>query len=161
MRASRLVVATVVLIVLVACGGAPATAADLESLAFHPGDLPAEIQRGQAEHEAPGIYETLGVPPAREVVFQDFDSSAAASGNVIVSLYDSTAERDDAYMRIVAERNEGSPSIDGLGDKSAGQGGCIVFTRCSAVVRIVLPTQPGAAATYAKRLDKRLQQNVC
>ncbi len=157
-----MVVAMVVGLVLVGCGGPP-TAADLETVILQDGDLPATIQRGQARHEIPNVYNVIGVPKADVTLYQDLDggSRPQTAGNVVVSLYNAADMRDDAYSRVAGEFASANIPIEGLVDKSASDCTTVVFTRCNALVRIVLPTEPGAAATYAKRLDKRLQQKVC
>lgn len=158
----RVLVVFLCLFVLAGCGGAPA-APDLEALILQSGDLPAAIQRGQANHETPSVYTSLGVPEADVVVYQDFDggSNSAIAGNVTISVYSNHEQRDDAYNRIVAEFIPLNSAVEGLGEKSAVNLGRVAFTRCNALVRIVLPTEPGSAQTYAKRLDSRLQEKVC
>ncbi len=147
-------------LVLAGCGGPP-TAADLEAVAFQTGDLPTAITKDEVFQAAPGVYDSLAVPKAKQAMALDFKARGEDIGNTIITIHESTVDRNDAYDRIVGEFIPTAAPVEGLGETSAALGGRVAFTRCNALVRIILLESIGSIAAYAKRIDRRLQETVC
>lgn len=185
-------------LVLTACGSAPAAAVptsppveptaaptaisladvDLEPLLITSGDLPADLTGGQIRDVAPKMFD--GIPKAVQLREQRFARGGDAAGGVVVFLYENAGDRDAGYARVLDGMGETTP-VDGLGDQSAQAAADaaalragiaysdVLFRRCAALVHIRVGspdvTSPDevviTAATYAKRLDKRLQSVVC
>lgn len=145
-----------------------------------PGDLPAELSGGLIGESAPAIFRDI--PKSDVQVFQQIVSGDRRMGGVGVFLYRQPATRDSAY-RVLA-KGIGSigkrPNLEvweapvGLGRKgligvvipaspAVKVSSTLLFTRCAAVVHIVLGNDPDASAAvaFAKRLDQRLAATVC
>ncbi len=151
---------------------------DLEPLLIQSGDLPAGLTGAQVLDTPPPAYETLKVPKADKLIFQRLQRNGQPAGYIVVTVYESTAARDDAYTRVTddvrkaAEHGGGKPQET----NDAGEHAVIVkeapplsgaktmFVRCRAVADILMTgdlVDEAAVLAYARRLDKRLQQAVC
>lgn len=155
---------------------------DAESLRplVQAGDLPSELSGGLVGESAAPIFRNI--PKTDVQVFQQIVSGDRRMGGVGVFLYRQPAIRDSAY-RVLA-KGIGSigkrPNLEvweapvGLGRKgligvvipaspAVKASSTLLFTRCAAVVHIVLGNDPDASAAvaFAKRIDQRLAATAC
>lgn len=151
----------------------PITGADIESLLFQPGDLPAEYSLGQYKMDAPEGWPSPDIFRGADFPYDCCDGLLA--GHVSVGVFPGPVEVT-AFAEV--EELSGEP-VDGLGDTSifndelidffAGVYGWLVYdvdvawTRCNYFVHVLTQTETrsGVAITYARRLDERLAKLLC
>jgi hypothetical protein len=145
---------------------------DLDTILLLPGDLPPACVGGQIRSAVPRQFGDL--PAADSVVTQDlYDGDYKAEPGVMILLYESSSDLDEAYEGVctseelsqqvadVGERAMASESYNTLFNVGSAT---LVFVRCHALVYLDLfsPTaDTEVVVAYAQRLDERLSPLVC
>lgn len=148
---------------------------DLESILIQEGDLPAGYSGAQVR-SAEGRRSDPELDKAVNSIFQQFSLEDESAGGVSVYLFETLADRDDAYNAIFAGLEEAEiinqvgenaikwsvyvPLVGGLG---AIEGSMVVFVRCNSLVTVEMKRalDISGAISYAQRLDQRLQDDIC
>jgi len=149
---------------------------DLESILIRPGDLPAGYSGAQIREQVPEMFSEL--PRGDASIYQQLAKNGNSAGGITIFLYSQSAHVSKAYSLIVSgfgasEDNslfkKVTQSLPDIGEKCTVtamkgkqpyiQDACdLAFVRSSAVVHIRMSnTAEVDIASYAKRLDKRLQ----
>lgn len=140
----------------------------LDSVPMFPYPMPVGYLPGEIEHEAPSFYAEQGVPPAALTVSVPITSANTDGGLVTVLVYDDPAERDAAYMALVADMKSDTETIAGVGEHATGKQYMIfetqlVFVRCRALVDIrrFETIEIAPLIENAQHLDADLQPLLC
>ena len=161
------------LMLLTACGGVPLAEVDLAPLLVQPGNLPAGVTAAQVSTEPPEMFRD--VPEPQQAIHQQFERRGTQQGGVTVLLYDAPEDGDVAYNVIAQGMPETRAYVPWVGAAAVGghrrvnvlgvpiESVDVVFVRCHAVAHIRMPgtARVQDVRTYAKRLDARLQAQVC
>lgn len=141
---------------------------DLEPLLVQPGDLPPGYAGSQIRVELPDF--ALRGPEPVNHVRQILSKNGDVGGNVAIVLYESLEDVQEAFV-LAAENLPNAAAVDDFTeDGSLGSfavlnlsAASFAFSRCHAVVsgQLLGTTDVGAALSYAKRLEARLQPYVC
>jgi len=155
----------------------------LEDLLLNDGDLPTVFVGQQIVSQPP--VDIGGVPPADQSINRKFRAGDFASDGVTILLYESISDLRQAFDFVAGIMSEGSDAgpVAGIGENAMqteeALGGLplvgglslpsatsvkLVFMRCHALVYIDLFSSEAnlaVATEYAKRIDARLQPEVC
>lgn len=153
----------------------PLSDIDLESILIQEGDLPAGYSGAQVR-SAEGRRSDTELNKAVNSIFQQFSLQGESAGGVSVYLFESLADRDEAYNAILTglDETEGIsqvgenavkwsayvPLVGGLGTI---EGSMVVFVRCESLVTVEMrrAVDVTGAISYSQRLDQRLQNDIC
>mgnify|MGYP003375026889 CR=1 FL=1 len=132
------------------------------------GDLPAGVSGEQIRSVAPPAFKS--VPLAEYTIDQRFQKNGQVSGGVTVFVYKTVDEAEAAYAEILKGMDSGRRSDPTFGSVAVSADSYLantafssaLFVRCSTTVHIQMSgVAEKSAASYAQRLDKRLQSLVC
>ena len=140
----------------------------LDSVLIQSGDLPAGVSGEQIRSVAPPAFKS--VPLAEYTIDQRFQKNGQVSGGVTVFVYKTVDEAEAAYAEILKGMDSGRGSDPTFGSVAVSADSYLantafssaLFVRCSTTVHIQMSgVAEKSAASYAQRLDKRLQSLVC
>lgn len=138
---------------------------DLESLLIEPGDLPIGMTESQViEDLVPGGFKDN--PPPDRIIQQrieDPDSYANVGGSVTVLFYKDRDIVQKSFDITVKGMDKDGVATNKIGEQAWVIVNAVAFTRCNVLAYIVLnkDVDPDSLISFARRLDKRLQEPIC
>jgi hypothetical protein len=130
----------------------------LEHLLVQDGDLPAGLTAAQFKATPPGMFRD--VKYFKLFAGRSFEKGGESYGGVSLFIYDDEIGLDIDYNVIIMGFGPDRDFIETFGEKAHQRWGDIAFVRCNTIVHIRAP-EPVGAINYAKRLDNRIEQQVC
>lgn len=147
--------------VLTACGTPAVVTPTLDPLLIQDGDLPAGYSAGIISDGSVGPASgTAGFTTRVMREIQAAGGVAPTYSYVALAIYNDKAVLDRDFGTVLPEVQADGIASSDVGDRARVKGNIVLFTRCTALVQLQVGT-PNEALAYAKRLDQRLQSEVC